>query len=335
MRPLCVVAGISKARRLGVAVAPLAAVGFAIASVAVFGSAGYPPERPGALPSRAVLAAGGPAVGITFPGLPTKASVRRLRYVQAVGLDNRALTVDPAPPGEALVLAASGAWAKVYSAAVPTGPAVAGGPFIAFGVGRVTLQARLNASLPASAQLHRTLAWVAFSRFLGPFACPYIGSSKPPRLPVGAEPDSGYQAVIVTAAGFVIAYRSRTSICMEPYTPPRAELAQRLVSVPWLPGSGPDRVRYLAPGCARMQTAGYFGGPGEGTIQVVVIEPYAGCGPKEWRELSGTWALPALHAALGPVGGAAFPLRPPPPLNSSATPFGLPAAPGGGSAPNG
>jgi hypothetical protein len=108
----------------------------------------------------------------------------------------------------------------------------------------------------------------------------------------------------------VVAYESRTSVCMEPFRGPTVNVEEQLFSVPWLEGPGVDGYPvaiYTMPACGTL--AGYGGGGSDfgrhQTFGIGVEMPYdrAGCGAS--RSVSIADELPIgitiTHAPTGPL----------------------------------
>lgn len=245
--------------------------------------------------------------------LPSGRAVRELRFVTAVGLDNSDLVVAP-PPARALArLGAAKAWQEVDSATTGPVPQLQG-RLVTFGLGVLTLDPALNRRLPRADRFNGRLAWVGVSSISDVmFSCPmFPAGTRSPTLPPGAERDSGYEVVAVDAATglHVVAYESRTSVCMEPFTGPTVSVAEQLLSVPWREGPGVDGYPvaiYTMPPCGAL--AGYGGGGSDFGRHVsfgIGLEvPYdpAGCGPSRSASIADELprGIAVTHARTGPL----------------------------------
>jgi hypothetical protein len=243
--------------------------------------------------------------------------VRDLRFVFAVGLDTSDLVVAPPPAGAFAPLSAAKGWQDVDSATAGPVPQLQG-TLVTFGLGVLTLAPALDRLLPTADRFDGRLAWVGVSSVSGvALSCPMTpAGTGPPILPRGAERDSGYDVVAVDAATglHVIAYDSRTSVCMEPFRGPTVDVEEQLLSVPWLEGPGVDGypvATYTLPPCGTL--AGYGGGGSDfgrhQTFGIGVDVPFdrAGCGAPRSASIADDLpiGITVTHAPTGPLHDAA------------------------------
>ena len=245
--------------------------------------------------------------------LPSARAVSDFRFVFAVGLDNSGLVVASPPAGSLAALSAAKGWRDVDSATTGPVPQLQG-KLVTFGLGVLTLVPALDRLLPTGDRFDGRLAWVAVSSISGvTFNCPPIGfGTRPPILPRGAERDPGYEVVAVDAATglHVVAYESRTSVCMEPFRGPTVDAEEQLVSVPWLEGPGVDGYPlaiYTMPACGTLSVHGATGSDfgRHQTFEIAVEVPYdrAGCGASRSASIADELpiGITVTHAPTGPL----------------------------------
>lgn len=245
--------------------------------------------------------------------LPGARAVRAFRFVFAVGLDNSDLVVTPPPVGAAARLSAAKGWQDVDSATTGSVPQLQGA-LVTFGLGVLTLAPSLDRLLPAADRFDGRLAWVGVSNISDvPFSCPALpAGTRSAVLPRGAERDPGFEVVAVDAAtGLrVVAYESRTSVCMEPFQAPTVSVEEQLLSVPWLEGprvDGHPVAIYTMPACGML--TGYGGGGSDfarhQTFGIEVDVPYDRAGCSASRSASLANELPTditiTHTPTGPL----------------------------------